>query len=341
MADFYKRAMLGLGCYFSRPIDDPVAIIRRAVSRGICIFDTSPAYGDSETHLGNALSSHSRDSVAIWTKTKAASSSELELSINDSLCKLKTDRVDILWGHSFIDDEQTFESRLHILDLLREYKSKKIVNEIGVSGHSVEAATRAIRSGIVDAIMVPHSISHRRFDCVIDEARNAKIKIVTMKNFASGVLLGGFAKNSFNETVSMQDIVNFSAFGADIIIPAARSVVQLDEILDCYSASRKLSNGEIAEIEMKIVNALGNKFCRSCNECRPCVKYGWQMSQSGILRALLYHEKFGIDMTNVYRSFKYNALDCKGCDNLCAPACSHKIDIKAELERAHVVFSKV
>lgn len=333
------KAKLGLGCYFSRPTDSPEDIVRASVELGINIFDTSPAYGDSESRIGSALREFDRSQFTYMTKTKANTANELHTSFFESMKLLGVEFVDVLFGHSFIDSVEDYESHRSVLDAMNVYKDLGLINRVGVSGHSVEAAHMAI-SDSVDVIMIPHSISHRRFDSVIQRAQLLNIEVITMKNFASGILLGGYTKNAYNNRITLQDILNFSAFsGADLIIPAARSVAQLHSIFNAYTNARQLTDSEVLKLENEIVEALGSKFCRSCNECRPCVKYGWQMSQSGILRAMLYHEKFGIDMSDVYASFKLNALNCEGCDNLCSPSCSHDINIKSEMMRAHILFT--
>ncbi len=336
------KAKLGMGGYFVNPVDHPERIIRYAYDMlDIRIFDTSPAYGASEEFFGHALRDYQRESYLLSTKTKAATVKELHLSLVNSLGKLNTDYVDFYFGHSFIDDDETLEKSMNVLHEMKNIKDKGFIKSVGVSGHSVTAAMTAIESGFVDIIMVPFSLMHREFESIIQCAKEKGISVVTMKNFASGILLGGPSDNEFKRTVTLQKVMNFSAYNGDLIIPAYRSIEQLQQIANAYCFAEKLSEKEIMILENQIVDFFGSDFCRFCNECRPCQKYGWAMSQPGILKCAIYQEKFGLDMKDSYEKYKYNVNDCKDCDSQCSSNCPFGINIKEKMQQAHDLFSGV
>jgi len=338
-----EKAKLGLGGYFVNPIDNPENIIRTAFEYGVNVFDTSPAYGDSEKWFGNVLKDYNRNDYTLMTKTKATNIAELENSFENSLKNLKTNRIDTLLGHSFIDDIETLNKSFYVIEEMKILKEKGLINFVGVSGHSVEAARYVVENKLVDLIMIPHSIVYTRFDKVIKKANQQNVKVVTMKNFGSGILLGGnnWKDNKFKENVSFHDILNFSIYsGADLIIPAARSIQQLDMIVSYYNHSEQISKKHIEEVRNSIEEVLGKDFCRFCNECRPCPKYGWMMSQPGILKSMLYHEKFNTDMKDAYSKYKLNINDCKDCDSECSKMCPFGINIKEKMLEAHKELNK-
>jgi predicted aldo/keto reductase-like oxidoreductase len=336
------KALLGLGGYFTNPIDSPEDIIRHAYEKEIRIFDTSPAYGESEKQFGNALKEYDRNSYLIYTKTKASNSDMLLSSFFGSLKNLKVDFVEVLFGHSFIDDMFTLNNHLKVIEEMKNLKKSGLIDSIGVSGHSVEAAMYVLDNNLVDYIMVPHSIMYLKFDRVIEKANQQNIKVVTMKNFGSGILLGGPNENSFKENVTLQDIMNFSSWsGADLIIPAARSIAQLDQIINCYEKSEEMTFKQEIKLKNKITEILGEDFCRFCNECRPCPKYGWMMSQPGILKSMLYHEKFNTDMKDAYSKYKLNIKDCKDCDSECNKMCPFGINIKEQMQIADSILKEI
>jgi uncharacterized protein len=339
--DRMSQAVLGLGGYFSNPEENPVEIIKYAYESGIKFFDTAPAYGDSEKWFGEALEEYFRGSYVLCTKTKAETEEQLYESFLQTLKNLKTFYVDIYFGHDYINDIETWNRSKPALNAMYKLKTDGLIAKIGVSGHSAPAAIEAINSGIVDYIMVPHSIMYRVFEEVIRYAEYKKVKVITMKNFGSGILLGGPGENEFKKQVTMKDIVSFSSFfnGVSTIIPAARSKKQVDEIIDAYDNSSKLTSTEVSNLENRIIHFLGKDFCRFCNMCRPCDVYGWQMSQPGILKSLLYHESFNLDMTETYHSYKLNSDDCEGCNNLCATRCPFGIDIKGQMQNIHSFFT--
>ena len=336
------RSLLGLGGYFNNPIDTPEEIIEYAYENHIRTFDTSPYYGESEKYFGNVLSKYDRKTFTICTKTKATTTEELMDSIFNSLDNLKVEYLDFLFGHSFIDSIETLNKHLHILEKMKDLK-RTILNRIGVSGHSVEAAMYVLDNNLVDCIMIPHSIMYTKFDKVIEKANKKKITVITMKNFGSGILLGGdnWKDNEFKRKVSFHDIINFAIqSGADLIIPAARSISQLKMIITYYNHSELISDKHIKEVQESIINILGIDFCRSCNECRPCKKYGWAMSQSGILKALIYHNNFNKNMKEEYAKYKLNVNDCGECDD-CSQYCPFYIDIKEEMHAAHKILGVI
>ncbi|GEM_PF-4172999 len=334
------KAQLGFGGYFSNPIDNPENIIRYAYDiAGIRFFDTSPAYGESERHFGNALKDYPRESYTLSTKTKALELNAFHKSFINSISNLNTRYIDMYFGHSFIDDDETWESARRIMHEMQRLKSEGFIKLIGVSGHSVSAATDAINSGLIDVIMIPHSLMYRKFDGVIDLAKQMGIIVITMKNFASGILLGGPNDNEFKKEVTLQKIMDFTSFNnGDIIIPAYRSIEQLEEIWTAYKNINPLTFSEIKCLENKIVKILDKDFCRFCNECRPCKHYGWAMSQPGILKSKIYHEKFEINMKEQYFKYPYNINFCGDCDSQCSEACPFGIDIKSEMRLAHNLF---
>ncbi|MDF2615471.1 MAG: aldo/keto reductase [Sedimentibacter sp.] len=334
------KAKLGLGGYFTDTKDNPASIIRYAYDfGGVRFFDTSPVYGTSEQIFGHALKDYPRESYELSTKTKAKTVEELHSSFLQSLFNLNTNYIDMYFGHSAIDDDNTWKDFQKIINELLRLKSINYIKKIGVSGHSVSAAIKAINSGLIDVIMVPHSIMYRKFEGVIQLAKSKNIEVITMKNFASGILLGGPDTNEYKKDVSMQDIINFSSYCGDIIIPTPRSINQFKEISNCYLNAAELNTSKLINIESKIIKHLGTDFCRFCNECRPCPKHGWQMSQPSILKAMLYQSKLGIDGKERYSNFAYNVNHCEGCDSECSHMCPFGIDIKEKMQNAHNIFT--
>lgn len=334
---FMKK--MGLGGYFSNPIDSPVEIIRHAFYNGINFFDTAPAY-KSEEYFGEALKDIPRYKYQLSTKTKADNVRHLVTEFITSRTKLKTDYLDVYFGHDFINDEETWERSQEVLQEMFKMKEKGYVKEIGVSGHSTRAAIKAIQLG-VDYIMVPHSIAHRLFEPTILYAKSKDVKVITMKNFGSGILLGGPEDNQFKNEVTLKDIMSFAIYaeGVSKIIPAARSIRQVEELVVGYYKAQPLTKNQIKLLERTIVDFLGEDFCRFCNMCRPCNVHGWMMSQPGILKSLIYDQVFNTDMSETYKSYKLNARDCKDCNNLCSSRCPFGIDIKGQMEKVHMYFS--
>ena len=109
---------IGLGCMGMSqsfpPIpnrNDSIELIRAAVQRGVTFFDTAQVYGPfhNEEIVGEALEPL-RDQVLIATKfgfelsTGASTGTDsrpetIRSSVEDSLRRLRTDRIDLLYQH--------------------------------------------------------------------------------------------------------------------------------------------------------------------------------------------------------------------------------------------------
>jgi aryl-alcohol dehydrogenase-like predicted oxidoreductase len=125
------------GAYGASTDEDCVRAIRRAVELGIDFFDTSPVYGNtrSEERLGIALAGL-RDTIVLATKVRFPEEADLDdmeafmrRSLEASLRRLRTDRVDILQIHHqlgavrgrymFVADPPRFAPRLTAEDAAR------------------------------------------------------------------------------------------------------------------------------------------------------------------------------------------------------------------------------
>ena len=145
---------IALGCMtFGREIDEAVSmpIIRRALDAGINFFDTANVYGRgaSEEILGRALKGV-RDRVMIASKffgqmgdapnERGASRYHILTSIEASLRRLQTDRIDLYQIHRF-DPETPLDETLRALDdLVRAGK----VRYIGCSNFAAWQVVKAL-----------------------------------------------------------------------------------------------------------------------------------------------------------------------------------------------------
>ena len=156
---------LGLGCAALAGVftpvtpGDAVATVEQAFADGIRYFDTAPRYGGglSEQRLGDALQGLDRDEVVISTKVghlltplqagehgwdlfpDSPASSHADYSrdgvlrsLDASLERLQTDRVEVLWIH----DPDEFSTFAQVMDetfpTLAQLRSEGVIGAIGV-----------------------------------------------------------------------------------------------------------------------------------------------------------------------------------------------------------------
>lgn len=145
--------------------------VHRAIDLGITCFDTSPYYGRglSEERLGLALQGR-RQQVVITTKCGRYdtavfdfSAERVQRSIDESLMRLRTDYVDVLFAHDveFGDPVQVIEETIPALrDIQRQGKARAI----GITGFPVALLHTIAAAAPVDAIM-----SYCRYNLLMDD----------------------------------------------------------------------------------------------------------------------------------------------------------------------------
>ena len=137
--------------------------VQAAIDCGVTFFDTSPYYGRtvSESRLGAALAGR-RDEVVLCTKAGRYdlalpdgfdfSPSRLRRSVDESLGRLRTDRLDILLLHDIEFSEPTA-----IVDeavpVLHELKQQGKTRAVGVSSYRIDVLLQVLRSSPLDVVL--------------------------------------------------------------------------------------------------------------------------------------------------------------------------------------------
>jgi predicted aldo/keto reductase-like oxidoreductase len=135
--------ILCLGGYHStthKDEKDSIALIQKAVDEGITFLDNCWDYhdGGAEERMGKALADdHRRDKVFLMTKVCGRTAKEAQSNLEDSLRRLKTDRIDLWQFHEIVydnDPDWIFEKGGAIDTALRA-KDQGKVRYIGFTGH--------------------------------------------------------------------------------------------------------------------------------------------------------------------------------------------------------------
>lgn len=179
---------------FELPSDDEVlSLLDLAREEGINLLDTAPAYGTSEERLGKLLGSR-RDEWVLLSKAGEEfdgdqsrfdfSPSSIAASIDRTLSRLRTDRVECLLLHSDGDDLAILDQSGAVEALLRAKEAGKILSA-GISTKSVAGGLRAIELGL-DAVMVTYNPWHREEEAVLDAAAERGTTVFLKKSLGSG-----------------------------------------------------------------------------------------------------------------------------------------------------------
>ncbi len=116
-----------------------IRLIRSALDRGITFLDNCWDYnqGNSEIRMGKALADGYRDRAFLMTKIDGRTEKTAALQIDESLARLRTDRIDLVQFHEIVrfdDPDRIFAEEGAIHAALEAKKAGKI-RYIGFTGH--------------------------------------------------------------------------------------------------------------------------------------------------------------------------------------------------------------
>lgn len=192
---------IGLGCVtFGREIDKGTSftLMDHAYKNGITFFDTAAAYGNgvSEEIVGKWLKERtfSKKSVTIATKILPPyTPSQICLSLEESLKRLRTESIDILYLHRWDEILNNTEAWITLDKLVKEGKVKKT----GVSNFDTEQLLNAVNLQIINGLESIRYIQNNNNFAISDlsngireTCRSNGIKIVTFSPLGAGFLTG-------------------------------------------------------------------------------------------------------------------------------------------------------
>ena len=184
-----RVSIVGLGGTWIAQLEAEAAnaVVRRAFDLGVNYFDTARWDGDSEEKIGAALEDV-RDRCVIATKTGSRTKRESLEDLEESLRKLRTDRLDILQFHG-IDDERTLEKAVSAdgsLQTCKEARSKGLVDFIGITGHKPRVLAKAVKTGEFDTVLVPINVVTRQaLEELLPVAKEYDVGVGVMKPYSA------------------------------------------------------------------------------------------------------------------------------------------------------------
>ncbi len=207
---------------------DALEAIHSAIDVGINFFDTAPLYGTSERDgvaeeiLGRALAGK-RDSVIVSSKfgrnptdgnKPNFHAQRCVNSVEDSLRRLATDRIDILFFHSPFSPDEIHDDVWEALGRLKDN------GKVGFVGHSIsmfqeteQMARDWALERKIDVVQVVYSLLNREARNLIAFLVGENLGIVARESLANGFLSGAisrdteFPSNNLNSRYSRNEII--------------------------------------------------------------------------------------------------------------------------------------
>jgi aryl-alcohol dehydrogenase-like predicted oxidoreductase len=173
---------IGLGTNRLTNTPEHVEFVRAAVAAGLTHLDTAHTYtgGESESTIGAALSPRP-DDVVVATKGGYAPGTgrpeELRSQIDESLRRLRTDRIDLYYLHR-VHPATPFEDSL---GALREAREAGKIRDVGLSQVGIDQIEQARRIVPIAAAQNHYNLSERGWDDSVDHC--ARVGIVFVPYF--------------------------------------------------------------------------------------------------------------------------------------------------------------
>lgn len=191
---------------------DGIKTIHEGIDLGVNLFDTAPQYGTpqqdgvAEIVLGKALIGK-RDKAIISTKfgrnptiKEGASQfykSRIIASVEESLKRLQTDHLDVLFFHSpFSADEINDDVWEGIEQVKKQGKVRFVGHSISMFQQTENMAREWAKEGKIDLVQVVLSLMNRESQDLINEFEKQNIGVVARETMANGFLSGAIKKDT-------------------------------------------------------------------------------------------------------------------------------------------------
>jgi hypothetical protein len=345
--------------------DNP-ELVRRSFELGIRHFDTAAAYmrGRNEQMVGDVLKAlGGRKDAVIATKvfvppgqrramTEEQAKAYYLKSAEDSLRRLQTDYIDVLYSHNI--SEEGWLTNPGILDALQALKQQGKTRAIGFSTHEnmTEMIDLAAGAGVYEVILTTFNYSLAEDEAFFRAVRKAEAKgigLVAMKTQCQ--------QGWYREEIESADSKMYAQYYAGPLmnsallkwalrhpfigcaVPGYTTFQQLDEdypaALDLeYTAEEKTF---LEDHRIKL--AMG-AVCRRCRACEGGCPNGADVPE--LVRVHMYAASYG-NFAQARRVLEEipagRGLDaCRDCA-ACAAVCSGRVQIGRRIEELKTIFA--
>jgi predicted aldo/keto reductase-like oxidoreductase len=332
---------------------DSPDLIRKALDIGIKHLDTAHAYlrGNSERVIGQVLEERKcRDKVYVSTKMLFARDREkkvflregdgrhlgateknLDTQLAESLERLRTDYIDILYLHSCHGPLMpTYEPLMKAFVKAKESGKARF---IGISTHANEPETirAAVDAQIWDVVLTSYNfLQEQREDLrkAVAYASGKGLGVIAMKT-QGGVKLNREKDVGVNHEAALKWALNDK--NVCTTIPGITTFEQMD--LD-FGVMKDLSLTDEEKRDLKISSLLrGPLYCQYCRSCIPSCPQ--KVEIPALMRAYMYAEGYGnvvqSDMTAESLPRERGLAVCFDCE-ACTASCRHGINIRGRLD---------
>ena len=262
-----RVSAIGLGGWHLglKHVDKKLAtnIVHAAIDRGINFLDNSWDYndGESEIRMGKALQDGYRDKVFLMTKIDGRSKKEAAKQLDESLKRLKTDRIDLVQHHEVIrfDDPHRIFDEEGAQAAFVEAKQAGKLRYIGFTGHKdpqihLHMLEVAGQHGFkFDAVQMPLNVMDAHYRSfarlVVPELVKQGVGVLGMKSLGNGIILKSGA-------VTAIECLHYALnLPTSVVITGIDSMEILDQAFEAARTFRPMGEAEIDALMAKTSGA--------------------------------------------------------------------------------------
>lgn len=270
------------GMRFPAPhdLDSSADLVLYAHSQGINYFDTAPVYcaDRSEDIFGHALAQRPRDSFYVSSKCGRSRGSDLRKSLERSLERLQTDKLDFFYIWHLMNPED-WESRKQggAVEAALKAKEEGLIDHLLCSSHMEGGdLARVLEEDLFEGVLLGYNalnFPYRRQ--AIEQAGKLNLGVVTMNPLAGGLIPQNpqrfaFLKSDAGDSV-VKAALRFNLSHPDITT-ALVGFAGPDEIDEAVAAIENFTP-ESTEQQQLLTPNIAKEFdrlCTGCGYCLPC-----------------------------------------------------------------------
>jgi predicted aldo/keto reductase-like oxidoreductase len=337
-------------------------LVRKSYELGVRHFDTSSAYmrGKNEEMVGGVIKEMNiRDKVIIGTKIyiphqqrptlseNEAKAEALKIA-NESLARLQTDYVDILYLHNVSD--LNWLNNKGIIEALQQMKEQKKTRYIGFTTHlnMPLLINDAIKNGIYEVIETAYNYSFSDWDeykTVLKDAASRGIGLIAMKTQCkqpwymqnSTESIQKFYKGEILHTALLKWVLRHDFITC--AIPGYTSFKELEEDLSVMY-DLEYTPGEQKFLESRNVQLALSGVCRQCAECLPSCPKGVDIPE--LIRTHMYaasYSNFHEARDTISQIPKEKGIQtCASC-NTCKAKCVRNVNIPRRIDELKLIYA--
>lgn len=257
-----ELSVIGFGSIRSESPEQLRELLTEGMDLGVNYVDTARGYPKSEERLGAAMT-ECRNDFHICSRSQSRDYGQMQKDVETSLKELRTDYIDIYQVHELRNEEEL--SRVIQEDgaaqYLQQAKKDGKIRYTGVSCHHLDAAAKAVATGLFDTLLLPfspveYSAKHLQ---LIRICRELDVGVTAMKPLSGGNFVSRVA-----DTLSL--ILQHD------VTAAITGIGSLDQLRENAEAGANLRILPLEALDSLMAEAaeLGQTFCRRCGYCLPC-----------------------------------------------------------------------